>query len=70
MRIIFTQHAKDKIYRRKILQQEVLDAIAHPDRLSKKHGKYFYQKSLERGKIEIVCEQTESNIKIITLYWI
>jgi hypothetical protein len=70
MNIIFTKHAERRVERRKILKQEILDAIKYPDRTVKKHGKHFYQKKLERGLIEIVAEKTESNLNIITIYWI
>lgn len=70
MEILFTRHAEFRLIRRKILKQEVVDAIKYPDKTLKKHGKYFFQKSLNRGKIEVVCEKIENNIKVITLYWI
>ena len=55
---------------RRILKQEVIDAIRYPDKTLKKHDKYYFQKSLNRGKIEVVCEKIENNIKVITIYWI
>ena len=70
MQIIFTNHAKFRIIRRNILKQEVIEAIKYPDRTLKKHGKYYFQKSLDRGKIEVVCEKIENNINVITLYWL
>jgi hypothetical protein len=70
MKIIFTSHAKQKIERRKLLEEEVIDAIKNPDKIIKKHGKYFYQKKLDRGKIEIVIEKTESILNVITIYWL
>ena len=70
MKIIFTNHAEHRLIKRKILKQDVLDAIKYPNKIIKKHGKYYFQKVLRRGKIEIVCEIMEINIKIITLYWL
>jgi len=70
MEIIFAKHAIFRLKKRKILKQEVFDAIKYPDNTTKKHGKYYYQKRLERGTIEICCEKTERNIKVITIYWI
>ncbi len=70
MEIIFTKHAKYRIEKRKILEQEVIEAIKHPDNTIKKHNKYYFQKRLERGTIEISCEKTERIIKVITVYWI
>jgi len=48
----------------------MIDVINFPDKAIKKHGKYYHQRSLQRGKIEVVCEQIENNIKVITLYWL
>jgi len=70
MRITFTKHAELRMIKRKILKQELIDAIKYPDKVLKKHGKYYFQKTLDRGNIEIVCQKIETNIKIITLYWI
>jgi len=70
MKIEFTIHALDRIKKRKILKQEIIDAIKYSDKIIKKHGKYYYQKKLDRGSIEICCEKTENNIKVITIYWL
>ena len=69
MRILFTRHAEKRIKSRGVLKQEIIDAIKYPDKTIKKHGCYYYQKNLGRGKIEIVCEKKAKNIKIITVYW-
>ncbi|MBI4440429.1 DUF4258 domain-containing protein [Candidatus Woesearchaeota archaeon] len=70
MNIIFTDHAEFRLLRRKILKEEVVYAIKYPDNTLKKHGKYFFQKRLDRGIIEVVCETAERDIKVITLYWV
>ena len=70
MKIIFTKHAKYRIEKRKILEQEIIDSIKYPDKTIKKYNKYYFQKRLERGTIEICCEKTESYINVITVYWV
>ena len=76
MRIIFTSHAEKRLRKRGILRQEIVYSIKSPNRIIKKHGLFYYQKRLERGMIEVVCEETESlrkkekNIKVITVYWL
>ena len=70
MDIIFTLHAETQIKERGILKQEVIDSIKYPDNVNKKHSKYYYQKRLDRGAIEIVTERTEKHIKVITVYWL
>ncbi|HLC65636.1 MAG TPA: DUF4258 domain-containing protein [Candidatus Nanoarchaeia archaeon] len=69
MNVVFTEHAKEKLSRRKILEEEVYDAIRYPNHIIKKYGKYYFQKRLDRGIIELVCEMTERDLKVITLYW-
>lgn len=70
MRISFTHHAKERLARRKISEEEIIDAVKHPDSTIKKYSKYFYQKKLDRGLIETCCEKTENNINVITVYWV
>ena len=70
MNIVFTHHAEDRVKIRKITKPEVLDTIRFPDKTMKKHGKYYYQKQLERGTIEVVVEKSGKNLNIITIYWI
>lgn len=69
MKIVFSIHGEDKIKRRSFLREEILDVIKYPDKILKKHEKYYFQKKIERGNIEIVCEM-KKYIKIITFYWI
>ncbi|MBU0979181.1 MAG: DUF4258 domain-containing protein [Nanoarchaeota archaeon] len=70
MRIIITKHARNRIIRRKIQEYEVVEALNYPEQIKKRHGRYLFQKKLERGTIEACCERTESNIKVITVYWL
>lgn len=70
MNINFTVHAEFRMNKRKILIEDVIDTINFPDKTIKKQGRYYYQKKLNRGMIEIVAEKTENNIKVITVYWL
>jgi len=70
MRILFTHHAQERLKQRGIAKEEVIDAVKHPDFIIRKYNKYFLQKKLERGMIEVCCEKTEKNINIITVYWV
>ena len=69
MKIFFTAHAEKRIQKREIMKEEVIQAIEQPDKTIKKHDKYYFQKRLQRGMIEVCCEKTENNINIITIYW-
>lgn len=70
MNIIIEGHVKGRLDKRKILEEEIIDAVKYPDKTIKKHGKYYFQKKLERGTIEVPCEKTEKHIKVITVYWL
>lgn len=70
MRIIFTKHAEFRLEKRKINKEDVIFAIRNPDKTIKKYGKYYIQKKIEMGTIEIVVERKESFINVITLYWL
>ncbi len=69
MDIVFTDHAKNRIRKRKIKKEEVIDAIDYPDKIHKLEGKYYSQKDLRRGKIEVVY-QKDKYINVITVYLI
>lgn len=69
MKIIFTEHAKDRLKKRRISEDEVIDAIKYPEKTTKREGKYYVQKNIQRAKIEIVYEK-DKYIKVITIYYI
>ena len=69
MEIVFTKHVEDRIKKRKITSDEVINTIKYAEKTIKKEGKYYAQKNIERGKIEVVYEK-DKYIKIITVYWI
>lgn len=70
MNITLTSHAKYRIEKRKLREEEVIDSIHRPDVILNKHGKYYYQKRLQNGNIEVVCEKTEKGLNVITVYWV
>ena len=69
MDIIFTEHAKQKLGKRKILEDEAINTIKYPEKTYKEGGKYYSQKDIGRGKIEVVYIR-DKYIKILTIYWI
>lgn len=70
MQIELTEHARARLEKRHILDHELIDALKYPERILKKHGKYYYQKTLQGGLVELVCERRENHIKVITIYWL
>ena len=69
MEIIFTEHVKGRIKKRKITEDEIINTIKYSDKTIKRKGKYYAQKDIGRGKIEVVYGK-EKYIKIISVYWI
>ena len=67
--IVFTNHAKKRMKKKHILEEEAIATIHYPETTKKIEGKYYAQKHIGRGKIEVVFEK-ETYIKVITLYWI
>ena len=41
MEIIFTLHAEDRIKKRKIAKEDIIEAIEYPKKIEKKYGKYY-----------------------------
>jgi hypothetical protein len=69
MDIMFTDHAKKRIKKRKISEKEVIDSIKNPEKIEEIYGKYYIQKNIGRGIIEVVYEK-DKYINVITIYWI
>ena len=69
MEIIFTEHVKDRIKKRKISEDEIVNTIKYAKKTDKRAGKYYAQKNIGRGRIEVVYER-DRYIKIVTVYWI
>ncbi len=69
MEIIFTEHVKDRIRKRKISEDEIINTIKYAEKTDKRGSKYFAKKNIERGKIEVVYTR-DKYIKIVTVYWI
>ncbi|MEK6926844.1 MAG: DUF4258 domain-containing protein [Nanoarchaeota archaeon] len=69
MNIVLTEHARERLKKRKITLEEVKLAINSPDSLRKEGGKYIAEKHIGRAKIEVVFEK-DNYIKVITIYYI
>ena len=67
MKIIFTEHAKDRMKRRGMSEEEIIYAIKNSNKTLKIGGKYYAQKDIGRAKIEVVYMK-DKYIKIITIY--
>ena len=69
MDIVFTDHAKNRIKKRKISEEEVINAIKNPDKIEEIYGKYYVQKNIGKGKIEVVYEK-DKYINVVTVYYL
>ncbi|MBU4070396.1 MAG: DUF4258 domain-containing protein [Nanoarchaeota archaeon] len=69
MNIIFTKHVGWRMKKRNISKDEIINTIKYAEKTDKKEGKYYAQKDIGRGKIEVVYER-DKYIKIVTVYWI
>lgn len=69
MEIIFTKHALFRMKKRKITEDEIIQAIKFPEKTSKKEGKFYVQKNIDRANIEVVYEK-DKYIKVITIYYL
>jgi hypothetical protein len=69
MEIVFTEHAKERMKKRGITEDEVIQAIKNPDNTKKQGGNYYVQKNIGRAKIEVAYEK-DKYIKVITIYYI
>jgi len=68
MEIIFTEHAKERMKKRHITEEEIINAVKYPDKTVKREGKYISKKNIGRGEIEVIYEK-DKYIKIITIYY-
>ena len=68
MDIIFTEHAKERMKKRKITEAEVKEAIKYPEKTDKQEGLYYVRKNIQRANIEVVYEKGKY-IKVITVYY-
>ena len=69
MEIIFTKHALARMKKRQITEDEIINSIQYPEKISKRVGKFYVQKNIDRANIEVVYEK-DKYIKVITVYYI
>ena len=70
MKIVFTKHAEQRALERNITKDEIIDGLVNPYKLEKIGDKNHCQKYTSRGIIEIVFERIDSNLIVITVYWV
>ena len=69
MKIIFTNHARERMQERGISEKEVVECVHHPDKIVKEHGQICrFQKRLSYGILQVVAEQKRNYFVVITVY--
>lgn len=69
MKVIFTKHAKDRMKKRHVTEDEIIQTITSPEKMYKIEGLHYAQKNIMRANIEVVYEKVKY-IKVITLYYL
>ncbi len=69
MKLIFTNHAKQRIKERKIILQQIQETIDFPDYKISKENKIEAYKKIDNKLLKIVYIKEGKFIKIITLIW-
>ncbi|MCX6818641.1 MAG: DUF4258 domain-containing protein [Candidatus Aenigmarchaeota archaeon] len=70
MKIIYTDHAKDRITERFIKKEWVRKALKNPDRLIDiEYGRKQAIKKINGNKISVVYVEENHDMIVITVYW-
>lgn len=71
MEIVFTEHAKDRLFQRNIKEKEVRQTLKNPDRILKSFGRRkIAQKRFQEKILEVVFREEKGIIIVITNYWL
>jgi len=69
MKIIFTQHGKDRMKKYEITMRMVEDCLNLPDLKSETYmGRIIYQRKLNGHVLRIIVEESKEIKRIITVY--
>ena len=69
MRIIFTNHARQRMQERGISESEVVESIQYPANILRENGGIqHFQKSFTYGTIEVVVGVKKNHFIVITVY--
>jgi len=68
--IIWTNHARDRLNKRKIHKDFVIQAIISPDRTKQNNGAIEYQKRFDNQTVAAIVKENEKGENIILSCWI
>lgn len=69
MKIVLSNHAKNRLFQRGIKINEVVDTIEMPDYTVSKGSIKEAQKKIKDKTLKVVYSQEDKYIKVITLMW-
>ncbi len=67
MNIVFTKHTRDRMKKRNISEDEVINTIKYPEKTEKVDDVYYVYKKLDRFTLKVVYIR-ENYIKVITIH--
>jgi len=67
MHIEFTKHARDRMKKRNISEEEVINTIKFPEKTEKDGNIYHVQKHLDRFVLKVIYIR-ENYIKVLSLH--
>jgi hypothetical protein len=70
VKIVYTQHAKDRMLERGIKKEWIEEAIKNPDEIKKgRENKRIVVKAINKKKINVVYAVENESYIVITTYW-
>ena len=71
MRIVLTEHARDRLSQRNIRERDVIQTLKNPDRILKSFGRRkIAVKSIKEKTLEVVFREEKNILIVITSYWL
>ena len=69
MEVTFTKHAEERMKRRNITKEEIINTISYPKKVLKRGELYYARKNIGRATIEVVYEK-DKYINVVTVYYL
>lgn len=71
MKIVLTEHARDRLSQRNIREKEVIQTLKNPDRILKSFGRRkIAVKNIKDKTLEVVFREEKDILIVITSYWL
>ena len=71
MRILFSDHSRDRLLERNINKSDIIEVVNNPDEIvSSSRNRKLYRKRFLNKVLEVVITKEDKNIIIITAYYL